>query len=74
MRCAIRRMVSSWPHGSHYAPFSPFSGAFVNGIVLGGNSGTARTVPGTDIAVGASDPVNGMRQVNNREFFWSLIQ
>jgi hypothetical protein len=35
----------------------------VTGVVLGGNSSTARTIPGTDIAVGTSDSFSGMQVI-----------
>jgi len=35
----------------------------VTGVVLGGNTGTSRTIPGTDMAAGTSDPVSGMQVV-----------
>ena len=35
----------------------------VTGVVLGGNNGTSRTIPGTDIGVGTSDPVRGMQVI-----------
>ena len=33
------------------------------GVVLGGNTSTSRTIPGTDIAVGTSDSVHGMQVI-----------
>jgi hypothetical protein len=35
----------------------------VTGVVLGGNTSTARTIPGTDISAGTSDPVGGMQVI-----------